>query len=157
VDEASQITLPVCLGPLRYADRFILVGDHYQLPPLVRNVEAQKGGLDISLFRLLSERFPAAMTVLEHQYRMNEDIMLLSNSLVYDGMLKCGNETVAKRVLNIPSRGQLQLAKPWIKDILAEKYKVVFCDTDRVPALESKRGDRTTNEVEAQLIKEVLP
>jgi superfamily I DNA and/or RNA helicase len=35
VDEASQITLPVCLGPLRFADVFVLVGDHYQLPPLV--------------------------------------------------------------------------------------------------------------------------
>lgn len=36
VDEASQITLPTCLGPLRFAEKFILVGDHYQLPPLVR-------------------------------------------------------------------------------------------------------------------------
>lgn len=36
VDEASQLTLPVCLGPLRYAKVFVLVGDHYQLPPLVR-------------------------------------------------------------------------------------------------------------------------
>lgn len=35
VDEASQITLPTCLGPLRYAERFVLVGDHKQLPPLV--------------------------------------------------------------------------------------------------------------------------
>lgn len=35
VDEASQVTLPTCLGPLRYADRFVLVGDHFQLPPLV--------------------------------------------------------------------------------------------------------------------------
>lgn len=35
VDEASQITLPTCLGPLRFADKFILVGDHFQLPPLV--------------------------------------------------------------------------------------------------------------------------
>lgn len=35
VDEASQITLPTCLGPLRFADRFVLVGDHMQLPPLV--------------------------------------------------------------------------------------------------------------------------
>lgn len=35
VDEASQITLPTCLGPLRYADKFVLVGDHFQLPPLV--------------------------------------------------------------------------------------------------------------------------
>lgn len=36
VDEASQITLPVCLGPLRFAKTFVLVGDHFQLPPLVR-------------------------------------------------------------------------------------------------------------------------
>jgi superfamily I DNA and/or RNA helicase len=36
VDEASQITLPTCLGPLRFADKFVLVGDHNQLPPLVR-------------------------------------------------------------------------------------------------------------------------
>ena len=35
MDEASQITLPTCLGPLRFADTFVLVGDHYQLPPLV--------------------------------------------------------------------------------------------------------------------------
>lgn len=35
VDEASQITLPTCLGPLRFAQKFVLVGDHYQLPPLV--------------------------------------------------------------------------------------------------------------------------
>jgi hypothetical protein len=36
VDEASQITLPTCLGPLRLADTFVLVGDHFQLPPIVR-------------------------------------------------------------------------------------------------------------------------
>lgn len=35
VDEASQVTLPTCLGPLRFADVFVLVGDHQQLPPLV--------------------------------------------------------------------------------------------------------------------------
>lgn len=35
VDEASQITLPTCLGPLRFAEKFVLVGDHFQLPPLV--------------------------------------------------------------------------------------------------------------------------
>lgn len=121
MDEASQITLPVCLGPLRYADRFVLVGDHHQLPPLVRNVEAQKGGLDISLFRLLSERHPQAMTILEHQYRMNGDIMLLSNSLVYDGMLKCGNESVAQRMLQIPDRSALASAKSWVRDILSDR------------------------------------
>ena len=41
VDEASQITQPVCIGPLRRSRVFILVGDHYQLPPLVQSVEAR--------------------------------------------------------------------------------------------------------------------
>jgi hypothetical protein len=42
------------------------------------------------------------------------------------------------------------------KDAADGRYKVVFCDTDCLPALETKRGDRTTNEVEAALIKQVL-
>lgn len=37
VDEASQMTQPVCIGPLLFAKgAFVLVGDHYQLPPLQR-------------------------------------------------------------------------------------------------------------------------
>ena len=35
IDEAGQIPLPLSLGPLRRGAVFILVGDHYQLPPLV--------------------------------------------------------------------------------------------------------------------------
>jgi DNA replication ATP-dependent helicase Dna2 len=31
IDEASQISLPVALGPLFCAKRFVLVGDHYQV------------------------------------------------------------------------------------------------------------------------------
>lgn len=108
VDEASQITLPVCLGPIRMAKRFILVGDHYQLPPLVQNKEAQESGLDVSLFKLLSESHPDAVVSLEHQYRMCADIMLLSNTLIYSGRLKCGNEAVANRTLPIPNFDALQ-------------------------------------------------
>ncbi|KAL9625814.1 MAG: hypothetical protein Q9160_000134 [Pyrenula sp. 1 TL-2023] len=103
VDEASQITLPVCLGPIRMAKKFILVGDHYQLPPLVQNKEAQSGGLDISLFKTLSESHPEAVVSLSHQYRMAEDIMLLSNTLIYNHRLKCGTPAVASRTLHIPN------------------------------------------------------
>ena len=84
-------------------------------------MEAQKGGLDISLFRFLSETHPCALTKLEHQYRMNEDIMLLSNSLVYDRLLKCGNEEVAKRELKIPRRETLGKAKTWVRDVLSDR------------------------------------
>ena len=146
MDEASQITLPTCLGPLRLADTFVLVGDHFQLPPIVstavtpskiklircrqvKNREAKQGGLDVSLFRLLSEAHPEAVGDLSHQYRMNEDIMLLSNRLIYENRLKCGNEFVAKQSLVLPRRkncqeifGQTCSQPCWIQDLMAEKW-----------------------------------
>lgn len=102
IDEASQVTLPTCIGPLRHADKFILVGDHYQLSPLVKSADALDGGLDLSLFKYLCELYPSAIVNLEHQYRMCEDIMFLSNKLIYDGKLKCGTQRVSAQTLSIP-------------------------------------------------------
>ena len=48
VDEASQVLQPACLGPLLLADRFVLVGDPRQLPPLVTSKEARwRGGVRV--------------------------------------------------------------------------------------------------------------
>jgi DNA replication ATP-dependent helicase Dna2 len=58
MDEAGQITLPVSIGPLLKARRFTLVGDQYQLPPLVQNKDAAAEGLATSLFRRLCEAHP---------------------------------------------------------------------------------------------------
>ena len=58
VDEASQVSLPAVLGPLTLARSFLLVGDHYQLPPLVTSRQAAQSGLGTSLFRRLSEAAP---------------------------------------------------------------------------------------------------
>ncbi|EAQ84969.1 hypothetical protein CHGG_08983 [Chaetomium globosum CBS 148.51] len=108
VDEASQITLPICLGPIRMARTFVLVGDHNQLPPLVQNEEARLGGLDISLFKLLSDTHPQSVVNLEHQYRMSEDIMTLSNTLIYNGRLKCGTESLRHAELHVPNMDALR-------------------------------------------------
>lgn len=40
VDEATQITEPMTLAPIVLAKRFVLVGDHRQLPPIVENDRA---------------------------------------------------------------------------------------------------------------------
>ncbi|CCL99895.1 uncharacterized protein FIBRA_01920 [Fibroporia radiculosa] len=151
VDEASQITLPTCLGPLRFADKFVLVGDHFQLPPLVRNRAARRGGLDISLFRRLSDAHPHAVVDLTEQYRMNEDIMLLSNKLIYSGRLHCGSDEVAKRTLTLPNRAFLQS----LHATRQSRCKVVFVDTDAVPAHDSPVGDLVENRIEAQLLHQV--
>lgn len=95
VDEASQVTQPICLGPLRLANTFVLVGDHQQLPPLVRSMDARKAGMEESLFQRLHQRHPQASVNLTYQYRMNQDIMSLSNKLVYNGLLRCGSPIVA--------------------------------------------------------------
>ena len=59
--------------------------------------------MDVSLFKRLSERHPHAVVSLEHQYRMNEDIMELSNTLIYEHRLKCGTQGVARAVLELPN------------------------------------------------------
>ncbi|BCR95882.1 bifunctional ATP-dependent DNA helicase/ssDNA endodeoxyribonuclease DNA2 [Aspergillus luchuensis] len=179
VDEASQITLPVCLGPIRMARTFILVGDHYQLPPLVQNKEAQEGGLDVSLFKLLSDSHPASVVNLEHQYRMCEDIMLLSNTLIYSGRLKCGTGDVAVRSLNIPNIGGLKQHHPstfpqphsqrqvclgtsqgrcWLKDLVepSAKTRLVNTDTLSIPALDVANGSRIVNPTEATICSRLV-
>lgn len=179
VDEASQITLPVCLGPIRMARTFILVGDHYQLPPLVQNKQAQEGGLDISLFKLLSEKHPPSVVNLEHQYRMCQEIMTLSNTLIYDGRLKCGTPAVATRSITIPNMAALKLhhrsanslfasqrsicpnplkGPCWLRSLLDPAVKVAFINTDPLFPLarEIAHGSRITNPVEAALTTQLV-
>lgn len=63
--------------------------------------------MDISLFKRLSERHPHAVVSLEHQYRMNQSIMELSNTLIYEQRLKCGTQSVARAVLELPDWDEL--------------------------------------------------
>ncbi|KAL8830469.1 MAG: hypothetical protein Q9170_005722 [Blastenia crenularia] len=182
VDEASQITLPVCLGPIRMARTFILVGDHNQLPPLVQNKEAQEGGLDVSLFKILSDSRPESVVNLEHQYRMCEDIMTLSNTLIYNGRLKCGNAAVAQRSVRVPRMDALKqhhhtpssllsthlnpktvCLNPtrslcWIRDLLDPSVKACFVNTDTLLPLsrEAENGSRIINTCEANLCTQLV-
>lgn len=68
----------------------------------IKNTVARDQGLGISLFSLLAQAHPDAVSHLEYQYRMNEDIMEISNVLVYNHRLKCGTPAVAKRKLKLP-------------------------------------------------------
>jgi DNA replication ATP-dependent helicase Dna2 len=179
VDEASQITLPVCLGPIRMAKTFILVGDHHQLPPLVQSKEAGGGGLDISLFKLLCDAQPSSVVNLEHQYRMCEEIMLLSNTLIYSGALKCGTPAVASRSLDIPDINALKRhhANPlagspsrvhscmgptfgqcWLRDLLDSSAKARLVNTDQLhpAAVEVANGSRIVNSIEAAICTQLV-
>lgn len=164
IDEASQILQPICVGPLRFARKsFVLVGDHFQLPPLLRSnkkqeqescVSEERGAVEIpppiegsgdepeqSLFRRLCEAHPSAVTSLVQQYRMAADIMDISNALVYCGKLCCGTPEVASQMLKLPTTFSPG-ASLWIEMSLNPACRVLFLDTDGISTqLESSPSD----------------
>ncbi|XP_027787094.2 DNA replication ATP-dependent helicase/nuclease DNA2 [Marmota flaviventris] len=160
VDEASQISQPVCLGPLFFAQRFVLVGDHQQLPPLVLNPEASALGMSESLFKRL-EKNQNAVVQLTVQYRMNSKIMSLSNKLTYDGKLECGSDKVANAVINLPHFKDVKLElefyadysdNPWLIGVFEPNNPVCFLNTEKVPAPEQVEKGGVSNITEAKLI-----
>ncbi|XP_077420738.1 DNA replication ATP-dependent helicase/nuclease DNA2 [Vanacampus margaritifer] len=163
VDEASQISQPICLGPLFYANRFVLVGDHQQLPPIVHHQEARSRGMDESLFKRL-ECHSEAVVHLNVQYRMNRQIMSLSNCLMYDGRLECGSEKTASALLPLPSLTSVQSELSslsdsdlaWIQAVLLPSKPVCFLDCSVVPALESVGQGSISNRTEAAIIHLLL-
>ena len=130
VDEAGQICQPAILGPLMVADRFVLVGDHMQLPPLTKSKVAESaGGLrrlplmfcfqpilflsftnhsilfllgyGVSMMKRLADAMPVALSRLSLQYRMHKDICDLCNEIAYKGTLHCANEQVSTTLLKL--------------------------------------------------------
>jgi superfamily I DNA and/or RNA helicase len=92
VDEASQILEPyiVCLLSSDSIDRFILIGDHKQLPAVVAQPDddPRLHGCRLSLFeRLLRQEREAGrrefVGILQRQGRMHPDIAAFSNEFFY--------------------------------------------------------------------------
>ncbi|KAI3905112.1 hypothetical protein MKX01_017358 [Papaver californicum] len=152
MDEAGQTTLPVSLGPLMFASKFVLVGDHYQLPPLIESTEARETGLGVSLFCRLSEAHPQAISALQSQYRMCSGVMELSNALIYGNRLRCGSSQVANAKLRFSS---LKSRTSWLKEVLDTNRSVVLINTDMLPALEAKDNKRVNNPTEAYIVAEI--
>lgn len=106
VDEASQCSIPSALIPILKGDRFILTGDHFQLPPVVISREAVEKGLDESLMDYLAKKYPYQICMLEEQYRMNKDISKLVSDLFYSSKL-LADHTVRDRYLRLAKNDTL--------------------------------------------------
>ncbi|WP_210488780.1 AAA domain-containing protein [Rufibacter aurantiacus] len=98
IDEAAQALEPACWIPITRANRVVLAGDHHQLPPTVKSIAAERGGLARTLFEKCIERQPETAVMLTTQYRMHEHIMGFSNGQFYRGELQA-HESVASATL----------------------------------------------------------
>ncbi len=173
IDEAAKANLSETLVPMRLGDRFVLVGDHNQLPPYVdreeitdfvatqeelqEDVPEEKRkpiptesetyeALSNSVFAYFYNHpnFPDENKItLNYQYRMHPDIGGYISDLFYKGELRSGKGT-EKNVLSIPGCPSA----------------VSFFDTsNRDGQFEKRSPDRSYyNPVEADLIcEEIIP
>ena len=86
LDEAGQCIEPLawCIFPL--AEKIVLAGDHWQLPPTVLSYEAARLGFNRSVLEVAIKTVNAVF-LLNTQYRMKEVIAGFSNNYFYNNLL----------------------------------------------------------------------
>jgi superfamily I DNA and/or RNA helicase len=97
IDEAGQGIEPAAWVPILKAERVIMAGDPFQLPPTVKSQEAASKGLSVTLLEKGIARIGQA-ALLKVQYRMHESIMAFSNRKFYKNELEA-HSSVAQRLL----------------------------------------------------------
>ena len=100
IDEAAQALEAACWIAIRKADRVVLAGDHQQLPPTIKCIEAMRGGLDKTLMQHIVQNKPEVVSLLKIQYRMNDEIMRFSSDWFYHGALSSAPEVKFRSILD---------------------------------------------------------
>lgn len=100
IDEAAQALEAACWIAIRKADRVVFAGDHCQLPPTVKCIEAVRGGLGHTLMQCIVKQKPETVSLLKVQYRMNDEIMRFPSEWFYGGMLQSAPEVKYRGILD---------------------------------------------------------
>lgn len=87
IDEAGQCIEPLawCIFPL--AEKTVLAGDHWQLPPTVLSHEAARLGFNRSILEIALKNVPHIF-LLDTQYRMRQAIAGFSSQYFYNSLLQ---------------------------------------------------------------------
>ncbi|PLV58061.1 IGHMBP2 family helicase [Thermotoga sp. KOL6] len=155
VDEASQATIPSILIPISKGKKFVLAGDHKQLPPTILSEEAKD--LSRTLFEELIKKYPEKSVLLDTQYRMNELLMEFPSTEFYDGELKADESVKHITLLDLGVEPP-NFGKFW-DVVLSPKNVLVFIDTSKNEnRFERQRKDSPSKEnpLEAEIVKEIV-
>ncbi|XP_058486886.1 helicase with zinc finger domain 2-like [Solea solea] len=92
IDECAMATEPQALIPLvsNKPEKIVLIGDHKQLRPIVKNFHARQLGMSKSLFERYYTIQEKRTVMLDIQYRMHVDICKFPSEEYYGGKLKTG-------------------------------------------------------------------
>lgn len=87
IDEAGQCIEPLAWTIFPLAQKYVLAGDHLQLPPTVLSNEAARLGLNKSILETSIASIKNVF-LLNTQYRMKQAIAGFSSNYFYDGLLQ---------------------------------------------------------------------
>ncbi len=139
IDEASQATIPSVLIPIAKAHRFILAGDHKQLPPTI--ISDRAGELSKTLFEELIRIYPFKSQLLNTQYRMNSLLMKFPNEEFYDNGLRSDSSVNDINIRDILDSGN-------------DEEALLFIDTSDIydnNEMHLKDSKSIVNELEAEI------
>ena len=163
VDEASQILEPMIIGLLSIFKKFVLIGDHRQLPAVItqpeekivisRTILNEEGfshsgmALFERLFRQCSEKgWTHAIGQLTEQGRMHRDILVFPNRVFY------GNQLVSLDRLDRLSAGlPYHKSKNFDEQALASA-RLLFVPCSGDPGFEHAKN----NVVEAEMVAQII-
>lgn len=93
IDEAGQCIEPLAWTIFPLAQKYVLAGDHLQLPPTVLSNEAARLGLNKSILETSIERIKNVF-LLNTQYRMKQAIADFSSAYFYNGLLQTATHLI---------------------------------------------------------------
>lgn len=89
IDEAAQMSIPLAVSVMSKANKFIFVGDHQQLEPIMPS-DTGASMFSESIFSRLVRLYPSEKTLLNISYRLNEQLIRIPNALFYNNELTSG-------------------------------------------------------------------
>ena len=154
IDEGSQSTIPGVLIPVAKVKRFIIGGDHKQLPPTILSEKAKE--LSKTLFEGLITRYPQKSTMLLVQYRMNKKLMEFPNKEFYKGRLKAAS-SVGNIVIG--DLGVRPFDQNSFNTAILDNEPLVFVDTTSSPKKyerQRKGSESRENPLEVKIVAKIV-
>lgn len=157
IDEAGQCIEPLAWCIFPFAEKYVLAGDHLQLPPTVLSQQAMALGFNKSI---LEVAVAAAHNIflLDTQYRMRETIAGFSGEYFYKGLLKTAahltdsgshisfidtagsgfNETHGSDGVSLQNEGELKIVQKLLETESLDPSKTTFISPYAGQVLASK-------------------
>ncbi|MGY6528318.1 MAG: AAA domain-containing protein [Cyanobacterium sp.] len=138
-DEAGQITLPVAIKGMTEGYKYIFIGDHQQMSPVVAGVHRQSW-VTYSIFETLFNHAPGTMLDITH--RLNEEINQFPSQYFYQGLLQPSPEAMSRK-LELPIQPQVY------GDVLNPEISSIFVEVNH-------QGQGLNSPQEAEIIVEIV-